>query len=265
MVGAAVEFRDVSFTTAASGKGPGRLLLDGISLALEAGTTTALLGRSGSGKTTLLRTVNRMVEFTSGDVLVEGRSVRNRDLIQLRRGMGYVIQETGLFPHFDVERNVGLVLEAEGRPRAERQKRSRELLGVVGLEAVSFAGRRPHQLSGGQRQRVGLARALAAEPKILLMDEPFGALDPLTRAEMQDMLRALMKNIQKTILLVTHDLDEALFLADRIVLLQEGKLVANLGPEEFLRSQEPAVVDYVKAFHRGERVAANPELPGAKA
>ena len=229
------------------------MLLDRISLDIAEGTTTAVLGRSGSGKTTLLRTVNRMIEPTGGEVLVDEKSVREIDLIGLRRGIGYVIQESGLFPHFNVERNVGLVLEAEGRPKAERIQRSHELLGVVGLDAERFAKRYPHQLSGGQRQRVGLARALAAEPKILLMDEPFGALDPLTRAEMQDMLRELMGRIRKTVLLVTHDLDEALFLAHNIVLLGDGKLIANLTPEEFLSSEESAVRDYVRAFHRGER------------
>jgi osmoprotectant transport system ATP-binding protein len=247
---AAIEFRDVSFAVS-----PDRLLLDGISLTLEEGTTTAILGRSGSGKTTLLRTVNRMVEPTSGDVLVKGVSMRSGDLIALRRTMGYVIQETGLFPHFTVERNVGLVLEAQGRPRHERMSRSRDLLQAVGLEPSNFVNRYPHQLSGGQRQRVGLARALAAEPAILLMDEPFGALDPLTRAEMQDMLLALMDKLKKTVLLVTHDLDEALYLAQRIVLMSHGKLIANLTPEEFLRSADPDVKAYVQAFHRGARSA----------
>jgi osmoprotectant transport system ATP-binding protein len=246
----AIQFRDASFRTP-----QGRLLLDSISFAVEEGTTTAILGRSGSGKTTLLRTVNRMVDATSGTVLVGGKSVRDVDLIALRRGIGYVIQETGLFPHFSIERNVGVVLEAEGRPKDERCRRSRELLAAVGLDPDSFAGRSPHQLSGGQRQRVGLARALAAEPGILLMDEPFGALDPLTRAEMQDMLRGLLAKLHKTVLLVTHDLDEALYLADRIVLLSEGKLIANLAPEEFVRSLEPDIVGYVRAFHRGERQA----------
>jgi osmoprotectant transport system ATP-binding protein len=251
----AIEFREVSYATA-----QGRLLLDGISLALEEGTITAVLGRSGSGKTTLLRTVNRMVEATAGDVLAHGTSVRDVEIIGLRRGMGYVIQETGLFPHFTVERNVGLVLEAQGRPREERNRRSRDLLVVVGLDPDSFAHRFPHQLSGGQRQRVGLARALAAEPAILLMDEPFGALDPLTRAEMQDMLRDLLRQLtgtaKKTVLLVTHDLDEALYLADRIVLLESGRLVANLDPAAFLQSNQPEIVSYVRAFHRGEK--ANP-------
>jgi osmoprotectant transport system ATP-binding protein len=248
---AAIEFREVSFATA-----QGRLLLDRISLALEEGTITAILGRSGSGKTTLLRTVNRMIEPTGGEVMVGGSPIRDAEIIGLRRGMGYVIQETGLFPHFNIERNACLVLEAEGRPRDERIRRSRELLTAVGLDPASFAHRYPHQLSGGQRQRVGLARALAAEPKTLLMDEPFGALDPLTRAEMQDMLRDLLRKLagsRKTVLLVTHDLDEALYLADRIVLLEAGKLIANLEPAAFLHSTQPEVVSYVRAFHRGER------------
>jgi len=249
---AGIEFRDVSFRLP-----QGQLLLDGISFAVADGTTTAILGRSGSGKTTLLRTVNRMVEATSGSVLVGGKEVHEANLIALRRGIGYVIQETGLFPHFSVERNVGVVLEAEGRPREERRRRSRELLEAVGLAPESFASRLPHQLSGGQRQRVGLARALAAEPRLLLMDEPFGALDPLTRAESQDMLRDVLRKLGKTVLLVTHDLDEALYLADRIVLLSGGKLIANLAPQEFLLSKEPEIAGYVRAFHRGERRAAS--------
>jgi osmoprotectant transport system ATP-binding protein len=244
----AIEFRAVCFATR-----EGRQLLDHVTLSVEEGTTTAILGRSGSGKTTLLRTVNRMVEPTDGDVLVHGVSTRQSDLIALRRGMGYVIQETGLFPHFNVERNVGLVLEAEDRPRSERITRSHTLLASVGLEANPFARRYPHQLSGGQRQRVGLARALAANPRILLMDEPFGALDPLTRGEMQDMLRELMQGMRTTVLLVTHDLDEALYLADRIVLMSEGKLIADMTPDEFLHASEPAIQSYVHAFHRGER------------
>ena len=176
-MGAAIEFRDVCFANA-----QGRLLLDTISLSVEEGTTAAILGRSGSGKTTLLRTVNRMVLPTSGEILLHDKNVSAFDLIKLRRNMGYVIQETGLFPHFTVERNISLVLEAEGRSRQDCMRRSHELLEVVGLKPASFAKRFPHQLSGGQRQRVGLARALAAEPDFLLMDEPLGALDPLTRA-----------------------------------------------------------------------------------
>ena len=231
----------------------GHLLLDSISLSVEEGSTTAVLGRSGSGKTTLLRTVNGMVQPTSGEVVVHGRDNQKTELIALRRGMGYVIQETGLFPHFTVERNAGLVLEAQGISRTERLSRSHDLLRMVGLDPAHFGQRYPHQLSGGQRQRVGLARALAADPRILLMDEPFGALDPLTRVEMQDMLLQLMGYLKKTVLLVTHDLNEALYLADCMVLLDEGRLIASLTPDEFLRSSQPEVQAYVRAFHRKGR------------
>jgi osmoprotectant transport system ATP-binding protein len=255
----AIEFRETEVRTP-----QGRLLLDRISLALDEGTVTAILGRSGSGKTTLLRTVNRIIEPTAGTVLVNGDSVRDADLIALRRGIGYVIQETGLFPHFTVERNVALVLEAQGRPREERVRRSRELLAAVGMEPDTFASRYPHQLSGGQRQRVGLARALAADPSILLMDEPFGALDPLTRAEMQDMLRSLLQRLHKTVLLVTHDLDEALYLGDRIVLLHEGIVLADLAPREFMQSTQAQVVAYIRAFHRGEHAKNQPARKEAR-
>ncbi|HTA78684.1 MAG TPA: ATP-binding cassette domain-containing protein [Terracidiphilus sp.] len=246
----AIEFRAVTVATR-----QGQRLLDDVSLSVEAGTTTVLLGRSGSGKTTLLRTVNRMVAPTGGEVLVNGSSVRDADLIALRRSIGYVIQETGLFPHFTVERNVGIVLEAEGRSREERARRSDDLLRAVGLDATSFGRRYPHQLSGGQRQRVGLARALAADPSALLMDEPFGALDPLTRGEMQDMLRELLGRMKKTVLLVTHDLNEALYLGDQIALLNEGKLIACLPRDKFLSSDLTEVRAYVASVQRGERSA----------
>jgi osmoprotectant transport system ATP-binding protein len=229
----------------------GRVILDHVDLQVADGSITALLGRSGSGKTTLLRMVNRLIEPTAGRVMVEGKPTADWDPIQLRRSIGYVIQETGLFPHFDAERNIGAVLEIGGRPKQEIAERTHQLFGQVGLEYATFARRLPYQLSGGQRQRVGLARALAAEPKLLLMDEPFGALDPLTRAEMQDMLRALLERLHKTVLLVTHDLDEALYLASHLVLLEGGKVVANLEAREFLGSQIPAVQSYVRAVHRG--------------
>lgn len=242
---AAIEFRDVSLRTA-----EGRALLDHINLCLEEGTTTAVLGRSGSGKTTLLRLVNRMTEPTSGTVFIRGRECEQHDVIALRRGIGYVIQETGLFPHFTVARNVGLVPELNGRHIGE--EKTRELLAQVGLDAEKFARRYPHQLSGGQRQRVGLARALAADPSILLMDEPLGALDPQTRAEMQDMLRGLLDGLKKTVLLVTHDLDEALYLASRIVLLEEGRVVTDVASEDFLQTDIPAAQAYAEAFHRSQ-------------
>jgi len=242
----AIEFRDVSLKTP-----EGRALLDHVNLSLEDGTTTAVLGRSGSGKTTLLRLVNRMLDPTDGTVFIRGKECEQLNVITLRRGIGYVIQETGLFPHFTVARNVGLVPELNGKRIGE--EKTGELLAQVGLEAEKFAKRYPHQLSGGQRQRVGLARALAAGPSILLMDEPFGALDPLTRAEMQDMLRDLLNRLKKTVLIVTHDLDEALYLASRIVLLEDGHVVTDVAAEDFLRSEIPAVKAYAEAFRRGEK------------
>ena len=252
MTGAAIAFEQVGLTTP-----DGRVILDHVDLTIESGSTTALLGRSGSGKTTLLRTVNRLIEPTAGRVMVEGKATTDWDPIALRRSIGYVIQETGLFPHFDAERNVGAVLEIESRPKQEIADRARQLFAQVDLDHATFARRLPYQLSGGQRQRVGLARALAAEPKFLLMDEPFGALDPLTRAEMQDMLRTLLQRLNKTVLLVTHDLDEALYLASHIVLMEGGKLVANLPANEFLTSEIPAVQTYVRAVHRGTACPAS--------
>ena len=250
-----VEFRNVHFRIG------DRTILNGLTLSIEPGETLVLLGRSGSGKTTALRLINGMILPTAGEIRVDGKTTVEWDRVRLRRGIGYVIQETGLFPHFTVERNAGLVLEAEGKPSVDREKRSRELLATVGLDPDQFARRYPHQLSGGQRQRVGLARALAADPEILLMDEPFGALDPLTRAEMQDMLRSLLSRLRKTVLLVTHDLDEALYLGNRIVLLSEGKKIADLTPEEFMASQQPEVETYIRAFHRGGRSAAREKRP----
>jgi osmoprotectant transport system ATP-binding protein len=183
-------------------------------------------------------------------VRVGDKSVGGYDVVALRRSIGYVIQETGLFPHMTVERNAGMALELAGRPRAEITARVTELLGLVGLDCTEFRERYPWQLSGGQRQRVGLARALAMEPHVLLMDEPFGALDPLTRAEMQTMLRTLLKRIGKTVLLVTHDLDEALYLAARVIFLADGEVVADLAAGEVLKSENHHVKDYVSAVHR---------------
>jgi osmoprotectant transport system ATP-binding protein len=238
-----VEFADVSFTVG------GRSILRGISLRVEQGTTTALLGRSGSGKTTLLRTVNALVRPTGGRVLVGGRDVATEDVIALRRGIGYAIQETGLFPHMTVERNVGMALEVAGRSRGEIHGRAVEMLRIVGLPEDA-AQRYPWQLSGGQRQRVGVARALANRPNVLLMDEPFGALDPLTRAEMQTMLRELLRRTGVTTLIVTHDLEEALYLADRVVLLEDGAIVADLADSEVRKSPNAAMRKYVAATHR---------------
>ena len=247
MAEAGIEFAGVSFRLPGQ---DGRVLLGDVSLRLEAGTTTALLGRSGSGKTTLLRMVNGLVLPSGGKVLVGGNAVSSADMVSLRRSIGYVIQETGLFPHMTVERNAGLALELAARPRAEISKRAAEVLGMAGLDFEEFRARYPWQLSGGQRQRVGLARALATDPKVLLMDEPFGALDPLTRAEMQTMVRELLARVKKTVLLVTHDLDEALYLAGRVVFLERGEVVADLAAAEVLQSGNAHVKAYVAAVHR---------------
>jgi osmoprotectant transport system ATP-binding protein len=246
-----VEFAKVSYTVPVGAEVQAeRVLLRNVSLQLEAGTTTALLGRSGAGKTTLLRTVNGLVTPTSGEVLVAGKPTRDYDTVALRRSIGYVIQETGLFPHMTVERNAGMALELAGRTKHEIAARVREVLALSGLDYEEFRGRYPWQLSGGQRQRVGLARALATDPTVLLMDEPFGALDPLTRAEMQTMLRDLLARVGKTVVLVTHNLDEAIYLAKRLVFLAEGEVVADLPADEVLHSENAHVKDYVNAVHR---------------
>jgi osmoprotectant transport system ATP-binding protein len=233
-----IEFREVSFHINDILK---RLVVSGISLEIPEGETLVLLGRSGSGKTTLLKLINGMLLPTKGEILVDGRSTAEWDPIRLRRGIGYVIQDAGLFPHFTVAENIGLVPSLEKWDRCRTAARVGELLTLVGLDPTEFASRRPRELSGGQRQRVGVARALAADPPILLMDEPFGALDPVTRAELQREFRALARRLGKTIVFVTHDLREALFLASRIVLLEGGRIVASATPQEFLRLDHPEV------------------------
>lgn len=244
-----VEFADVSFTVG------GRQLLRSVSFRCEPGTTTALLGRSGSGKTTLLRTVNALVRPTGGRVLVDGVDVASADVLGLRRRIGYVIQESGLFPHMSIQRNVLMPLEVAGEPRGvEWRSKAAEAVMRVGLEE-DVLDRFPWQLSGGQRQRVGVARALITEPKVLLMDEPFGALDPLTRAEMQRMVKELLKAGKVTTLIVTHDLQEALFVADRVVLMQEGAVLANVRSDEVMGSANEAVRAYVRATQPQETAA----------
>ena len=244
-----VEFADVSFAVG------GRQLLRGVSFRCEPGSTTALLGRSGSGKTTLLRTVNGLVRPTGGRVSVDGADVGSADVLALRRRIGYVIQESGLFPHMSVERNVAMPWEIAGvRSGTEVRSKAADAVKRVGLD-VDVLGRYPWQLSGGQRQRVGVARALITEPKVLLMDEPFGALDPLTRAEMQRVVRELLKAGEVTTLIVTHDLQEALFLADRVVLMQEGAVLANVRSDEVMGSANEAVRAYVRATQPQETAA----------
>ena len=228
----------------------GRFLVSDLSLSVEQGETLVLLGRSGSGKTTTLKLINRLLEPTTGEVRVNGRRTTEWDPIRLRRGIGYVIQEGGLFPHFTVAHNIGLVPRIEQWPPERTRARVDEMLALVGLSA-DLASRYPSQLSGGQRQRVGVARALAADPPILLLDEPFGALDPITRAEIQNEFRQLQRRLRKAVLFVTHDLHEALLLGDRIALMEDGRLIVNLPAAEFTHSAEPLARAYVEAFSGG--------------
>lgn len=230
-----------------------RLILKSLSLAVAEGETLVLLGRSGSGKTTALKLVNRLLETSSGKVLVNGRATTDWDPIRLRRQIGYVIQEAGLFPHFTVERNIGLVPELERWPENRRKERIGELLRVVGLDPSQFAARHPHQLSGGQQQRVGVARALAADPPILLMDEPFGALDPLTRSEVQKEFLGIQQKLRKTMIFVTHDLREALLFGNRIALLEHGELAGIYEPSEFLRTTDALASAYVATLGRSQQ------------
>ena len=223
-------------------------LVTELSVEVKAAETLVLVGRSGSGKTTALRLINRLLEPTAGRVLVQGRPTTEWDPIELRRNIGYVIQEVGLFPHFTVEQNITLVPTLEGWPEEKKRQRCGELLQIVGLDPADLNGRLPHQLSGGQRQRVGVARALAADPPILLMDEPFGALDPITRAEIQREFLAMRKNLGKTIVFVTHDVREALLLGDRIGVMETGRLVW-LGPAgEFRSSDDPRIIPYLESL-----------------
>ena len=233
-----IEFRGVNYCI---NDIPARAIVSNVSLTVSRGETLVLLGRSGSGKTTLLKLINRMLLPSAGQVLVEGRATADYDPIRLRRGIGYVIQEAGLFPHFTIAENVGLVPSLEKWDSLRIAARVEELLHLVGLDPAEFSGRRPRELSGGQRQRVGVARALAADPPILLMDEPFGALDPVTRAELQREFSALARRLNKTIVFVTHDIREALLLGSRIALLQAGRLVALAPPQDFLRLDHPEV------------------------
>jgi osmoprotectant transport system ATP-binding protein len=225
----------------------GRALLSDINLVIGRGETLVLLGRSGSGKTTLLKLINRLLDPTEGRVTVDRRATIDWDPIQLRRRIGYVIQETGLFPHFTIERNVGVVPQLEGWPPDRIRSRTLEMMRLVGLPPELFASRHPHELSGGQRQRAGVARALAADPPVLLMDEPFGALDPLTRYELQREFRGVATSLGKTIVFVTHDLGEALRLGTRIALLEEGRIVAIHSASEFVKADEPLVQRFVAA------------------
>src|SRR5437870_2944371 len=237
----AIEFRDVSFSRSAAGR-----VLDHFDLSIEAGEVVALVGRSGAGKTTILRLVNRLLLPSEGQVLVEGKATAEWDPITLRRACGYVIQDVGLFPHMDVGGNIAVVPRLEAWTADRVSARVAELLELIGLPPA-FADRWPDELSGGQRQRVGVARALAADPPVLLMDEPFGALDPVTRAELQLEFRRIQARLRKTVIIVTHDMTEALKLADRVAVLEDGRLAACDRPDAIVRSSDPRVVRLLDA------------------
>ena len=226
---------------------PQRELVSGVSFGVNPGETLVLLGRSGAGKTTTLKLINRLLEPTAGEVRVAGQRAVAVPATQLRRQIGYVIQEVGLFPHFTVERNVGLVPRLEGWPPARIATRVRELLELVGLDPDTFARRYPRELSGGQRQRVGVARALAADPPLLLLDEPFGALDPITRVELQREFQGLEGRLGKAMVFVTHDVREGLRLGTRIGLMDRGRLAFLGTAEEFRRSEHPACRAFMAA------------------
>jgi osmoprotectant transport system ATP-binding protein len=239
---ALVEFHNVSFSLS------GTDIIKDLNLIVERGETLVLLGESGCGKTTTLKLVNRLFEPTAGDVRVESKTTASWDPIALRRRIGYVIQEGGLFPHFTIARNVGLVPALAGWEQNRIDERVRELLDLVGLDPERFTERYPRELSGGQRQRVGVARALAADPPLLLLDEPFGALDPLTRASLQREFADLTTRLGKTAILVTHDVREALILARRIGLMHKGQLLLLETPEQFLASDHPQVRAYLETL-----------------
>ncbi len=243
----AVGFRDVTFSR------NHRPLVSHLNFSISQGEALVLLGRSGSGKTTTMKLINNLFTPTQGEVLFNGLPTTQWDEIKLRRNIGYVIQETGLFPHFTVERNVGLVPTLLGWSSKQIKMRVSELLQMVGLEPAQFATRYPHELSGGQKQRVGVARALAADPPVLLMDEPFGALDPITRLELQEEFRRLQQELNKTVVFVTHDIQEAFVLASRIGLMCGGELVVLGTKDEFKESKHPESLAFLQCLQSLEQ------------
>jgi len=249
----AIEFRNVSFRLPS-----GKTLLCDLDLEVRKGETLVLLGRSGCGKTTTLKLINRLLDPTGGQVLVEDKTTTQWDAIRLRRHIGYVIQEIGLFPHFTIEENVSVVPRLEGWAEEKIEARVYELLTLVGLDFERFAGRYPRELSGGQRQRVGVARALAADPPIMLLDEPFGALDPITRSEIQQEFRSLQERLGKTMVFVTHDIREAFLLASRVGLMKDGKLVLLGRPGELLQSDDPEARAFAGALHDPTKLRDTP-------
>jgi osmoprotectant transport system ATP-binding protein len=243
----------IEFTRASCRIDGRQLVLSDLTLAVGTGETLILLGRSGSGKTSALKLINRLLIPSEGQVQVEGKPTVAWDVIRLRRRIGYAIQEVGLFPHYNVEQNVSVLPKLENWPKERITARVNELLELVSLPAAKFRSRYPHELSGGQRQRVGLARALAIDPPILLMDEPFGALDAITRSDLQLQFKQMQQRLGKTVVFVTHDVGEALLLADHIALLEDGRLRGTYTPAEFISTQDPYVKPYMAVYRAGER------------
>ncbi|WCD93372.1 ABC transporter ATP-binding protein [Microbacterium sp. nov. GSS16] len=251
-----IEFRSVTKTFP-----DGTHAVDAFSLVIPSRKTTVFVGSSGCGKTTLLRMINRMVEPTSGEVEIDGKSVLGGDPVALRRSIGYVMQNSGLMPHFTVLDNVATVLRLTGVARREAHERAREMLTTVGLDQ-SLADRYPSQLSGGQQQRVGVARGLAADPNILLMDEPFGAVDPIVRADLQQELIRLQNELDKTVVFVTHDIDEAFLLGDQVVILDRGARIVQVGsPSEIIENPADAFVEAFIGAERGRRALTVKQTP----
>ena len=244
-VGKSTSAAELVFDRATKVYDGGTRAVDELSFTVPAGEICALVGPSGGGKTTALKLVNRLIELTSGDIRIAGRSIKTLDATELRRGIGYVIQQIGLFPHLTIEENIGTVPRLYGRSKDWRRARSLELLELVGLDP-SYAKRYPSQLSGGERQRIGLARALAANPWVMLMDEPFGAIDPIVRERLQDEFLRLQQEVRKTVLFVTHDIDEAIKIGDRIAILRTGGRLAQYDTPETILTH-PAD-DYVADF-----------------
>ena len=234
-----------------------KVILDDFNLKIDKGNLVVLIGSSGCGKTTLLKMINRLIETTSGEILIDGKNIKDIDPIQLRRSIGYVIQQTGLFPHMTVKENIEIIPKLMGKSEEEIDKKTEELLNMVGLDYEEYIDRYPAELSGGQQQRIGVARAFAADAEIILMDEPFSALDPITRTELQEQLFNIQREYKKTIVFVTHDMDEALNLADKICIIRNGKILQYDTPENILKNPSG---EYVENFVGKNKIWTKPEM-----
>lgn len=250
-----IEFKNVSKSFKSQN------ILKNICFKINKGDLVAIIGASGCGKTTTLKLINRLIKQTSGDILINGENINSKDIIELRRNMGYVIQQTGLFPHMTVKENIEIIPRLEKKEAEKVEKRTYELMEMVGLKAEDYLDRYPTELSGGQQQRVGVARAFACDPEIILMDEPFSALDPITRVQLQDELISLQAQFKKTIVFVTHDMDEAIKIADKICIMHSGEILQYDTPENILKNP---CNDFVSQFVGKNRIWTAPEFIKAK-